>query len=300
MSSRKLSICVTTYNREKLLLRLLRSIDPGFLSDIEIVIIDDGSTDQTRESVSQFFGKLGADVRYIWQPNSGQGQALRNAFMAATGEFCVAMNSDDYFSPGGLAAIFDRLGPAATAPVADRPVCGWVFGVQRIFPGRTDFNLPPATAKTNFSAIRADYRASGDLKEVVNTRLAQKHMFSVDPGVRRVPPGLLWAVMAEECDCICVPKVVAVKEYQSGGITDKILLHKTRDAKPMYLLYSILSRSTTYRSRIYRLRCALLRIRYGLHAKALRMSGVLAYILFIPAFCVFTVDRMRVRAMMHK
>ena len=61
-----LSICVPTYNREQSLKRLLDTIKIN--AEVEIIVCDDGSTDNTKNLISLYNGKL--NIKYVYQKNS--------------------------------------------------------------------------------------------------------------------------------------------------------------------------------------------------------------------------------------
>jgi glycosyltransferase involved in cell wall biosynthesis len=70
----KVSVIIPTYNREKYVVKAIDSVLAQTYRDYEIILIDDGSNDKTRQVLETYQGK----IRYIYQENSGV-SAARNA-----------------------------------------------------------------------------------------------------------------------------------------------------------------------------------------------------------------------------
>jgi glycosyltransferase involved in cell wall biosynthesis len=275
-----LSICIPTYNRSNQLDDLLSSI-PN-LSSIEVVICDDGSTDNTLKLIDLYRDKL--NINYFFQHNQGVSAAIKSAYTRARGEFLIKMDSDDSFTPGGCENILSMLSQNSYLYTS------FVFGVVAIkSDGEQQINIP-GKGKSNFIAIRADRRIVGDLKEVVKRSVVLEYIYDVKPGVRRIPPGLLWVKIAEEHCCLCVPEVVAIKTYLDNGITDQILLLKTKFPESMVYLYEILSCSKRYKSTVYRWRYRLLWGRYAFHARSINLRAWWRLLILFPALLIYLVD----------
>ena len=95
----KLSILTATYNRADLLKRLYESIVNNLIEkiDIEWLIMDDGSTDNTKDIVSKMMSVKNLDVKYYKQENQGKMQAINNLMEHVTGDLVMDCDSDDYF-----------------------------------------------------------------------------------------------------------------------------------------------------------------------------------------------------------
>jgi glycosyltransferase involved in cell wall biosynthesis len=93
------SVIIPTYNREQLVRTAIDSVLQQSYPDTEIVIIDDGSTDATRDSVAGY----GDRVRYFHQENRGIAGARNAGIRAARGSYIAFLDSDDYWKPEKLA-----------------------------------------------------------------------------------------------------------------------------------------------------------------------------------------------------
>jgi len=98
VSKLSVSVIIPTYNRAPLIVRALKSVLGQIGSDDEIIVIDDGSTDNTAELLQPFQ----AAIRYIKVPNKGAGAARNYGVAKATKELIAFLDSDDEWMPGKL------------------------------------------------------------------------------------------------------------------------------------------------------------------------------------------------------
>ena len=106
----KISIIVPIYNAEKYLAQCIESLIHQTHRDLQILLINDGSTDSSL-SIAQEFAQRDSRIEIHTQPNQGQGVARNNAMKYATGEWIAFVDADDYIAPNLYADIL---------PLADR------------------------------------------------------------------------------------------------------------------------------------------------------------------------------------
>lgn len=99
------SVCIPTYNREHLLKETLDSVFAQTYRDLEIVIVDDGSTDGTK----QMLEKNGYNVRYYWQENAGDAAARNKLIELANGKYITFLDSDDLLYPDAIKEMVDAM-----------------------------------------------------------------------------------------------------------------------------------------------------------------------------------------------
>jgi glycosyltransferase involved in cell wall biosynthesis len=88
-----LTVCIPTYNRGYIISRPLDSLLQQEDKDFECIIVDDGSTDNTKEIVGQYMGVL--PIKYIYKPNGGKHTALNVGISNAVGDYFMILDSDD-------------------------------------------------------------------------------------------------------------------------------------------------------------------------------------------------------------
>ena len=110
----KVSLLVPIYNVERYLRECLQSAAAQTLTDIEVICINDGSTDGSRAIIEEFL----ADPRFrvIDKENSGYGASMNQGLRACRGEYVGILESDDFLSEEGLETLY-RLAKADDADV---------------------------------------------------------------------------------------------------------------------------------------------------------------------------------------
>ncbi len=92
------SVIIPTFNRECYVVEAIESVLQQGYDDIEIIVVDDGSTDQTAHAITRF----GDKVRYYFQDNKGPASARNTGIMHAKGNLIAFLDSDDIWLPGKI------------------------------------------------------------------------------------------------------------------------------------------------------------------------------------------------------
>jgi len=103
----KVSIIVPVYNTEKYLERCLNSLIHQTLKEIEIICIDDGSTDSSK-SILEKFASADNRIKILNQENEGPSVARNNGINCANGEYIGFVDSDDYISENFFELLYNN------------------------------------------------------------------------------------------------------------------------------------------------------------------------------------------------
>lgn len=142
------SIIIPTHNRADLLRAALESVFAQTMSDYEIIVVDDGSTDGTADLASSLAGR----VRFLTQSNRGPGPARNLGAQHAIGEYLAFLDSDDLLFPWTL-EIYQQVIEQARQPA-------FVAGKPARF--RQPDELKSMTKEQLETAEFSDYLVSGD------------------------------------------------------------------------------------------------------------------------------------------
>ncbi len=119
------SVIMPVYNAANFLSAALESALKQTFEDFEIIVVDDGSTDGTRELLQTFEQNFEPRVRVLRQANAGASSARNTAIRAARGEFIAFLDSDDLWEPQKL--------ELQVAALRERPEAGVCFGESLYF-----------------------------------------------------------------------------------------------------------------------------------------------------------------------
>lgn len=114
----KFSVCIPTYNRAYLIKKPLDSLANQTFKDFEVLVVDDGSTDNTEKVVKEYERLL--DIKYIKKPNGGKHTALNTSLDYAKGELWIILDSDDEF----VNTTLERMSDIWDKYKSDSSICG--------------------------------------------------------------------------------------------------------------------------------------------------------------------------------
>ena len=115
------SVIIPVYNVEIYLEEMLEGIREQTLSDIEIICVDDGSTDSSAEIIKKQAQK-DTRIKYIYQQNQGGGAARNTGIDAAKGKYLICLDADDIYEQNMLELLYNQ----AEKADADITICEYI------------------------------------------------------------------------------------------------------------------------------------------------------------------------------
>lgn len=117
---KKVSVIIPVYNVENYLRKCLNSLVNQTLKDIEIIVVNDGTLDNSQEIIDEYVKKYPKKVVSIIQENGGQGAARNTGLLHAKGEYIGYIDSDDYVEEN----MYEELYKKAKEEDSDIVICG--------------------------------------------------------------------------------------------------------------------------------------------------------------------------------
>lgn len=263
MTQPYLTIFTPTYNRAYRIKALYDSLCQQTCKDFEWLVVDDGSTDNTKELITSFINENMISIRYVYQENGGKHRAINRGAQDAAGKMFFIVDSDDYVTSDAVQWILDT----SNTLINNQEYAG-ISGL-RIHPdgskigGENNFSQ----IDTDAISIRSVYHVTGDLAEVYKTSVIKAYPFPDCPGERFCSEGLIWNRIARAGYKLQYHyKGIYVGEYLTDGLTTN--RNKCREESPNYsmLLYSELIRNPKT-DLVLRIKYALLFWRYSKKSK---------------------------------
>ncbi len=190
------SVFTPTYNRVKTIGRVYESLQRQSFTDFEWLIVDDGSTDNTRELIEICKEEARFPVRYFYQKNGHKKSAFNYGVERAMGEFFLVADSDDTLYPHALEVLFSRW---CEIPQEERERFSGVCGLDDYEDGRIVGTKFPGGwgIDSNQAEIRHRYHVKGDKRGFTRTSILRANRFPDDlPGF--VPESSLWIVIGSK------------------------------------------------------------------------------------------------------
>ena len=169
-NSPKLSVIIPVYNTENYLPKCLDSVINQTLRDIEIIIVNDGSTDNSQHIINDYILKDKRIVAFL-KANGGLSDARNYGIDKATGEYLAFIDSDDYISPEMLEEMY-RL---AIFHQSDLVVCDLVKVNQY---GKEFRDLPQSPQLPDKIVLEEDFTFFGEMGCFACNKIYKKDLFT--------------------------------------------------------------------------------------------------------------------------
>lgn len=207
------SVIVPLYNKKLYVLDTIQSVINQHLSDFEIVIVDDGSTDGSLDEIQAITDKR---IRLISQKNSGPGLARNHGASVATGEWLAFIDADDIWTANHLTVIKDLIIRSPKINVVSTTSCQFRHSEAR----------PSYNPIANDICFQIDYLADGGERFVHASSIAiRRSTFLETGGFGAFFPGEdteLWVRLALENPFVISSATTSGYRRATGGIMEQL------------------------------------------------------------------------------
>lgn len=243
----KFTVFTPTFNRKELLEKLYKSLQKQTFKDFEWLIVDDGSTDGTKEKVEEFLSEKKLEIKYYFKENGGKQRAYNFATEKANGELFICLDSDDEYVENGLEIILkywkkyeknsDIAGMGYLSTYPNREIIGSSFPEKEMI-------------STQFE-IYNKYGVKGDKGLMFRTEIIKKYKFPVFEDEKFITEAVVYNRICEKYKMVYVNEKIEIKEYQEDGLTAKYNNLLLRNPKGQALYHNeINSQKLTFKQKI--------------------------------------------------
>lgn len=232
----RVTIFTPSYNRASLLKGLCESLLKQTCKDFEWVVVDDGSSDNTRQVMADLIRTADFPVHYYYKGNGGKHTALNLGVQLAKGELFLILDSDDELPPNSIVDILE-----AYEEVKDNAEIGGVCGYMAHRDGKV-IGHPEIKGDMSEIDLRYRYHVVGDMCEVFRTEILREYPYIEIPGERFCPEALVWNRIAQIYKLHIFSKVIYLRDYLDGGLTDNIVRIRMNSPIASMMTYAEMTR----------------------------------------------------------
>ena len=215
MYKHRITVFTPTYNRAYIIGNLYESLKRQSFTDFEWLVVDDGSSDNTKELFDKWMQEDNSfEIRYVYKPNGGKHRAINKGLELANGELFFTVDSDDYLTDDALEKI---IGWEKNLP-KDKKYCGLAGNLgtsatetpNRIF----DAEYIDGTALNRYDVV------DGERAMVFYTEVHRKYVYPVFENEKFMTEAVAWNRMANDGYFIrFFNDIIWIYEYMSDGLT---------------------------------------------------------------------------------
>lgn len=207
---KSLTVFTPAYNRAHLLPRLYESLCRQTSDDFEWLVIDDGSSDNTKELVVQWIRENRIVIRYIYQQNQGMHGAHNTAYSNINTELNTCVDSDDYMTDNAVELILKKWNSI------DQQKYAGVIGLDAL-ESRQIIGTEFQTAYTTLEDFYLQ-GGKGDKKLVYRTDVIKRYPeYPVFEGEKYVGLGTKYLFIDKDYQLATLNAVLVIVEYQDNG-----------------------------------------------------------------------------------
>lgn len=251
----KISVLTATYNRANLLDKLYASLLINSNScqavELEWLIMDDGSTDNTKAVCENYMLEKLIDVKYFYQENKGKMSAINSLVEKATGDLIVECDSDDYLTKDAFNTIVRALAKCEDI----RNIYALVF----LKYDQNGNNMGNNFIKDDFHSTMFDLYfkegITGEKALVFNAKIRKQFKYELEKDEKFITEARLHHKMDLQYEVACFNKPIMICEYKKDGYTKNINKQFTKSPYGYYEYFKEIFdqdlRGTSFKKRMY-------------------------------------------------
>lgn len=211
------TLCVftPTFNRAYCLEDLYRSLVAQTHQDFHWLIVDDGSTDETRALVEELASRGEITISYLCQQNGGKQRAWNAAVQACNQELFFCVDSDDTLVPDAVEAILARW-----EEVRSKEDIAGIVGLDGTSSQKPLGTwMPEELRRTTIWNLYYKAGHKGDVAVIYRTDVLRRHPFVVAEGEKFIAETYVYFLIDDEYELAVLNKVLILADYRDDGYT---------------------------------------------------------------------------------
>ena len=210
-----ITILTPTYNRGQYLYRLYLSLLEQNTKDFTWLIVDDGSTDSTKELIENYRKENKIKIEYFYKENGGKHTAINFGIKRVTSPIVGIVDSDDWLTSKALETISKYW-----VIIKEKQNIAGILGLSAFKNEEligTEF--PQNNWEVSFTDIYLKHKVLGDKAVFFKTEVLRNYPFPEKQGIHFVFEATVWHEMSKKYNVLAVNDLLQYKEYTEEGIT---------------------------------------------------------------------------------
>lgn len=216
---KKITVFTPTYNRAYLLPRLYESLCNQTIKDFIWLVIDDGSTDETKKLISSWIDENKITIEYHWKENGGMHTGHNTAYQLIKTELNVCIDSDDMMPENAIKTILEFWQNNKSDKYAG------ILGLDIYQNGDIVSNKKfPNVESGKYYELKGKFDLSGDIKFVYRTDIIKKYPeYPVFENEKFTPLGYKYLLVDQDYEMLFLNEPICIVEYMADGSTKNII-----------------------------------------------------------------------------
>lgn len=214
-----ITVFTPTYNRAFCLHQVYDSLVMQTCTDFVWLIIDDGSTDTTKQLVEGWIKENKIEIDYIFKENGGMHTGHNVAYANISTELNVCIDSDDFLPINAIEVILEKWNQ-----IYDKSKIAGIIGLDAAKDGKIiGSNIPTHLLKGSLHDLYLKHNVTGDKKVVLKTDIVKKYpAYPEFKDEKLVPLGILYLMIGKDYDFLYSNNIFCIVEYQPDGSSNTI------------------------------------------------------------------------------
>ena len=210
-----ISVLTPTYNRAFHLNRAYQSLVNQNCKDFEWIVIDDGSSDNTKDTIDHFISENLIVIKYIKKANGGKHTALNAGVREACGDLIVILDSDDWLSSDAVKIIYKY----KNLVNLEYGICGLCF--LKMYTDKTIVgdSFKKDVYRRNNIDLRYFDSIKGDKEEVFLRKILLQYPFPEFDKERFISEAVVWNRISADYDMYYINRSIYYCEYLPDGLS---------------------------------------------------------------------------------
>ena len=237
MKEKQLTVFTPTYNRENLLTRLYESLKRQTSDDFVWLVVDDGSTDNTRALIDKFKAENIIDITYIYRENGGKMRAHNDGVKNCKTPYFLCVDSDDYLVDTAVEKLLLIAKEKIEASDNKENLAGIISHKGKSETELlSDVEFPKGVEKSKLYDLYLK-GFKGETTIMFMTDVIAQYPFPEIEGEKYVPEDYIYDKIDYVCEYVILDEIITVCELVTEGYTDSVIKLKRNNPVAFCMYY---------------------------------------------------------------